>query len=168
MNQWQPCKRRIFIKRLQKLGFEGPYSGTRHQFMVHEHHRLSIPSNSEYSIPQLRMMISEIELIINQSIAPNKWNNLAYHCTHTTFFCLLLVFSPTSNTHNRIFDRFAALLLNDGSIKKTDSPQTWQVEACQSVGDLPCREYAVNPSFSTKQVPACKKPILDLLCLVSS
>jgi len=77
MNQWQPCKRRIFIKRIQKLGFEGPYSGTRHQFMVYKNHRLSIPSNSEYSIPQLRMMISEIEAIINQTIAPNKWNNLA-------------------------------------------------------------------------------------------
>ena len=77
MNQWQPCKRRIFIKRLQKLGFEGPYSGTRHQFMVYKNHRLSIPSNSEYSIPQLRMMIRETEAIINQTIAPKKWNNLA-------------------------------------------------------------------------------------------
>ena len=34
MSQWRPCKRRNFIKRLRKLGFEGPYSGTRHQFMV--------------------------------------------------------------------------------------------------------------------------------------
>ncbi len=77
MHQWRPCKRRIFIKRLRKLGFEGPYSGTRHQFMVYESHRLSIPSNSEYSVPQLQMMISEIETIINQTIVPNEWNNLA-------------------------------------------------------------------------------------------
>ena len=76
MNQWQPCKRRIFIKRLRKSGFEGPYSGTRHQFMVYENHRLSIPSNSEYSVPQLRMIINEVEAIINQIISPDELNNL--------------------------------------------------------------------------------------------
>jgi hypothetical protein len=45
--------------------------------MVRKNHRLSIPSNSEYSIPQLRMMIRETETIINQPISPEKWNNLA-------------------------------------------------------------------------------------------
>lgn len=78
MTQWKPCKRRIFIKRLRKLGFEGPYSGTRHHFMVYENHRLSVPSNSEYSVPQLRMMISEIEAIINRTISPKEWNDLTY------------------------------------------------------------------------------------------
>ena len=34
MSQWTPCKRRDFIRRLRKIGFEGPYSGTRHQFMI--------------------------------------------------------------------------------------------------------------------------------------
>ncbi len=76
MTQWKPCKRRIFTKRLRKLGFEGPYSGTRHHFMVYENHRLSVPSNSEYSVPQLRMMISEIEAIINRTISPKEWNDL--------------------------------------------------------------------------------------------
>jgi len=60
MSQWQPCKRRLFIKRLRKLGFDGPYSGARHQFMVYENHRLSVPSNSEYSVPQLKMMLTAI------------------------------------------------------------------------------------------------------------
>ncbi len=45
--------------------------------MVYENHRLSIQSISEYSIPQLRMMIKEIEAIINKTIAPDEWNNLA-------------------------------------------------------------------------------------------
>ena len=40
MSPWQPCKRRVFIKRLRNLGFEGPFSGTRHQFMVFENYRL--------------------------------------------------------------------------------------------------------------------------------
>jgi len=76
MSQWQPCKRRDFIKRLLRLGFRGPYSGTRHQFMVFENHRLSIPSNQEYSTPQLRMMIREVQLIIDRTVGADEWNRL--------------------------------------------------------------------------------------------
>jgi hypothetical protein len=36
--------------------------------MVFEENRLSIPSNTEYSIPQLRMMINEIEGILGRTI----------------------------------------------------------------------------------------------------
>jgi len=77
MNQWRPCKRRLFIKRLRQVGFDGPYSGTRHQFMVYGNHRMGIPSNSEYSVPQLRIMLSEVESIIDRSISANEWNSLA-------------------------------------------------------------------------------------------
>ncbi len=76
MSRWQPCKRRVFIKRLQYLGFDGPYSGTRHQFMVYQQHRLSIPSNAEYSIPQLRMMLREVEGIIERSLTIDEWHQL--------------------------------------------------------------------------------------------
>jgi predicted RNA binding protein YcfA (HicA-like mRNA interferase family) len=71
-----PCKRRDFIKRLRKLGFEKPQSGTRHEFMVYQQHRLTIPSNSEYSVPQLRMMIREVETIISRQISIDEWNEL--------------------------------------------------------------------------------------------
>ena len=64
MSRLGPCKRRDFIYRLRKLGFDGPFSGTRHQFMVYEQHRLAIPSNAEYSVPQLRLLLREIELKI--------------------------------------------------------------------------------------------------------
>ena len=76
MSRWQPCKRREFIKRLRQLDFDGPYSGTRHQFMVYEQHRLAIPSNAEYSVPQLRMMIREVEAIIDREITVDEWNRL--------------------------------------------------------------------------------------------
>jgi predicted RNA binding protein YcfA (HicA-like mRNA interferase family) len=71
-----PCKRRDFIKKLRKLGFEKPKSGTRHEFMVYQQHRLTIPSNSEYSVPQLRMMIREVETIIARQINIDEWNEL--------------------------------------------------------------------------------------------
>jgi hypothetical protein len=53
MSRWTPCSRRDFVRRLHRLGFERPFSGTRHQFMVYHEHRLAIPSNVEYSVPQL-------------------------------------------------------------------------------------------------------------------
>jgi hypothetical protein len=76
VSRWIPCKRRDFIRRLRLLGFDGPFSGTRHQFMLYEHHRLAIPSNEEYSVPQLRMMIREVEGIIDREIAVEDWNRL--------------------------------------------------------------------------------------------
>ena len=76
MSRWTPCKRRDFIRRLRQLGFDGPFSGTRHQFMVYEQHRLTIPSNAEYSVPQLRMMIREVEEIIGREITVEEWDRL--------------------------------------------------------------------------------------------
>lgn len=73
MSKWSPCKRRDFIRKLRKLGFQGPYSGTRHQFMVWKQHRLSIPSNVEYSIPQLKMMLFEVANIIGKEISIDEW-----------------------------------------------------------------------------------------------
>ncbi len=76
MNRWIPCKRRTFIQRARVLGFEGPYSGAKHQFLVYKNHRLAIPTNKEYSVPQLKMMLMEIEEIIGRNIKPEEWNDL--------------------------------------------------------------------------------------------
>lgn len=76
MSQWAPGKRKDFVRRLRKLGFEGPFAGTRHHFMVHGENRLVIPSNEEYSIPQLRMMLREVEIILGHKTTVEKWNGL--------------------------------------------------------------------------------------------
>lgn len=76
MSSWKPCKRINFIRRVRQLGFEGPYSGTRHQFMIWQTHRLTIPSNREYSIPQLRMMIRELEAILGRTNTADEWDDL--------------------------------------------------------------------------------------------
>jgi hypothetical protein len=76
VSRWTPCRRKDFIRRLRKLGFDGPYSGTRHQFMVYGQHRLAIPSNPEYSVPQLRMLIQEVEGIIGREITTDEWSKL--------------------------------------------------------------------------------------------
>ena len=76
MSRWRPCKRQEFTRRLGKLGFDGPYSGARHQFMVYKQHRLAIPSNAEYSVPQLRMMLREVEQITSRQISAEDWAHL--------------------------------------------------------------------------------------------
>ncbi len=42
--------------------------------MVYQKHRLTIPSNSEYSVPQLKMMIREIEDILERKISLVEWD----------------------------------------------------------------------------------------------
>ncbi|MEH1989559.1 hypothetical protein [Nostoc sp.] len=64
------------MNKLRRIGFEGTYSGTRHQFMVYAQHRLTIPSNDEYSVPQLRMMIGEVEVILEREMTLDEWNSL--------------------------------------------------------------------------------------------
>lgn len=76
MTRWTPSRRNEFIRRLRVLSFDGPYSGTRHQFMVYKQHRLTIPSNAEYSVPQLRFMLRQVEGIIGRPISLADWNNL--------------------------------------------------------------------------------------------
>ena len=72
MSRWTPSSRRDFIRRLRKLGFDGPYTGTRHQFMLYEQYRLTIPSNAEYSVPQLRMLIQEVEGILGREVSMDE------------------------------------------------------------------------------------------------
>jgi hypothetical protein len=76
VSRWTPCKRREFVRRLRELGFEGPWSGTRHQFLVYRQHRLAIPSNEEYSVPQLRMMLREVSAILGREITAEEWSAL--------------------------------------------------------------------------------------------
>jgi hypothetical protein len=73
MAGWNPIKRREFIRRLKVLGFTGPYSGTRHDFLVFGQHRQTIPSNAEYSVPQLKMLLRQVESILGRRIGAEEW-----------------------------------------------------------------------------------------------
>jgi len=76
VSRWTPCKRNDFIRKLRHLGFDGPFKGTRHQFMVFTQRRLAIPSYSEYSVPQLRMMVREVGSILGREVSSEEWANL--------------------------------------------------------------------------------------------
>ena len=76
MPGWKPIKRREFLRRLRALGFEGPYRGTRHDFLVLGQHRQTIPSNREYSVPQLRLLLRQVQTVLHRSITPDEWERL--------------------------------------------------------------------------------------------
>ena len=73
MAAWRPLKRRDFVRKLRALGFDGPFSGTRHQFMISGQHRQTTPTNSEYSVPQLRPLIRQVGSILARAISLNEW-----------------------------------------------------------------------------------------------
>jgi len=72
----KPVKRKEFIDKLKKLSFQGPFAGSKHQFMIFTNHRLTIPSNKEYSVPQLKFMLKEVERIIGKNISEKRWEEL--------------------------------------------------------------------------------------------
>jgi len=45
--------------------------------MVLDKYRFSIPSNDEFSVPQLRMMLNEVEMIVSREIHLEEWEALA-------------------------------------------------------------------------------------------
>jgi len=65
----KPLKRRELIRRLRESGFEGPYSGSKHQFMVKGSLKLRIPNPHEGDIsgPLLR------EILRQAGVDPNSW-----------------------------------------------------------------------------------------------
>jgi len=44
MPAWRPVSRRELIAALRRLGFQGPYSGGKHEFMVRGQRVLAIPN----------------------------------------------------------------------------------------------------------------------------
>jgi hypothetical protein len=44
--------------------------------MTFDGHRLTIPSNEEFSVPQLRFMLQEVADITGHQLAADEWNAL--------------------------------------------------------------------------------------------
>jgi hypothetical protein len=76
MPDWHPIKRREFVRRLRALGFAGPYRGTRHDFLVFGQRRQTVPSNAEFSLPQLRMLLRQVESVCGRNISVDDWEAL--------------------------------------------------------------------------------------------
>jgi hypothetical protein len=55
------------------MGFEEPEPGARHFYMRFGTFTLTLPNNSEYSVPQLKMLLREIEMGIRRKISLEEW-----------------------------------------------------------------------------------------------
>ncbi len=76
MPKWLPCKRKEFIRKLVNLGFSNLEPGTRHGVMRYGSHKQIIPSNMEYSVPQLKMLLRQVEEKIGRGISVREWDDL--------------------------------------------------------------------------------------------
>lgn len=67
-----PIKRKELIRYFRQLGFSGPYSGGKHQFMVKEQLRVRIPNphQSDVGINLLKQILREA------GIDRTTWKNL--------------------------------------------------------------------------------------------
>jgi hypothetical protein len=61
---------------LQAIGFDPPESGAKHAYMRYGPFTLTLPSNDEYSVPQLKMLLKEIEPILGRKISLSEWDRL--------------------------------------------------------------------------------------------
>ncbi len=72
MANLRPVKRKDLISKLKQLGFTGPYSGGKHQFMIKEKLRLTIPNPHQSDIG-----INLLNKILQQaSITKEQWENI--------------------------------------------------------------------------------------------
>ncbi len=61
---------------MRRLGFSAPEPGGRHFFMRHRQYTLPLPADSEYSVPQLRMLLREVERGTGIRIDAERWAGL--------------------------------------------------------------------------------------------
>ncbi len=71
--------------------------------MVWSLKRLAIPSNAEYSVSQLRMMIREVEALLLRGIGSHEWNSLS-----RAFVSLKVATWDTPTLQNSVIELTAA------------------------------------------------------------
>lgn len=67
-----PISRKDLIRYLKKLGFEGPFSGGKHQFMLKEQLRLTVPNPHKQDISRGLLL----KILKQASISKEAWKRL--------------------------------------------------------------------------------------------
>jgi len=65
-----------FIRKLRALGFSEPEPGGCHFYMSYGAHTMTIPNNPEFSVPQLKMLLRQVEKILDRKIPLSEWQKL--------------------------------------------------------------------------------------------
>lgn len=67
-----PVSHREFVKRLRILGFEGPFSGGKHLFMVRDENQLTIPNSHRGDI-----FVDLLSRLLKQAgISREEWESI--------------------------------------------------------------------------------------------
>lgn len=72
MPPFEPIKRRELIRYLRKLGFEGPYSGKKHQFMLKDNLKLIVPNPHQGDIGKNLLA----EILRQAGVSREEWEEL--------------------------------------------------------------------------------------------
>lgn len=67
-----PIKRSDLIRYLKKAGFDGPFSGGKHQFILKGHLRLTIPNPHQHDISQSLL----VRILKQAGISAEVWESL--------------------------------------------------------------------------------------------
>lgn len=67
----RPINRRDLIRKLKGLGFEGPFLGTKHQYMLKGAHKIFIPNphGKDIGVPIIKKIMNQI------GIDPQEWKD---------------------------------------------------------------------------------------------
>ncbi len=60
----KPLSRRVLIRKLQRMGFSGPFSGTRHEYMTRGSQKIFIPNphGTDIGVPLLKRILKEFDI----------------------------------------------------------------------------------------------------------
>ena len=60
-----PISRKILIKKIKKLEFNGPFSGSKHEYFMKNHHKIFIPNphnKKDIDIPIIKAIIKQLDI----------------------------------------------------------------------------------------------------------
>jgi hypothetical protein len=71
-----PIKRDAFIDKLKALGFEGPFPGSRHEFMQLGAYSQTIPSDREYTPERHSELLKQVRSALGRELSRYEWQRL--------------------------------------------------------------------------------------------
>jgi len=88
MAKWMPCKRRDFIKKVRKLGFEPPEPGGRHHYMVmaHIHSLYQVTKNVLSHKSRCFLMRLNVELVRKSPFNSGRIFRKLFHIALYVFY----------------------------------------------------------------------------------
>lgn len=68
MSKLSPLSRNDLIRKLKRLGFEGPFVATRHEYMLSGNQKIFIPNphGRDIGVPLLRRIIKQLNITVDE------------------------------------------------------------------------------------------------------